>query len=363
HHNLPNFIGQFFPSHDDPEQYPFYCTLMLLLLKPWHNIGTGLKRSCEMWETAFKVFLTQAPPEVHCILSSIQYFHQWSMDSLQWEMVEGGSHMQGPTEECLEDVDLGEMSGGSTSTVHPLNELDLANLILSQIPRGEEMHGRLALEAARFTGIFPSHDGTSVEEMPPSHESHCLQSTATDFNNLCVWQEQMSRDVHQQNTSTFHAPLSSSCDPVTTDVYLIDEEVICTQEEENRSVEMSEAAMCPVDPAMLNVSQTRAYQIVTWHVDQTLSGRTPSPLRMLLHGEGGTGKSKVIQTISEYFTCRGAHHLLLKAAYMGVTASLIDGKTTHTIAMVSCRDDHSISAQTKAKLQQFSPAEVLITYF
>ncbi|KIK29096.1 hypothetical protein PISMIDRAFT_89774 [Pisolithus microcarpus 441] len=358
HHNLPNFIGQFFPSRDDPEQYPFYCTSMLLLLKPWRDIGTDLKRSSETWERAFKEFLTQAPPEVHHILSGIQYFHQCEQSAQEREMVEGSSHVQGPTEECSEDVDLGEMSGGSASTVHPLNELDLADLISSQIPRGEEMHGRLALEAARFAGIFPSHDGTSAEEMPPSHESHCLQSTvcqaeATDFDNLCIWQEQMSRDVHQQNTSALHTPLSSSCDPVAADVYLIDEEVIRAREEENRSVEMSEAAMCPVDLAMLNVGQTRAYQIVTWHVDQTLSGRTPPPLRMLLHGEGGTGKSKVIQTISEYFTCRGACHLLLKAAYTGVAASLIDRKTTHTIAMVSRGDDHGVSAQTKAKLQQF----------
>ncbi|OCH93888.1 hypothetical protein OBBRIDRAFT_700056, partial [Obba rivulosa] len=53
------------------------------------------------------------------------------------------------------------------------------------------------------------------------------------------------------------------------------------------------------------------------------------PLRMIIHGEEGTGKSKVIQTITEYFVKKGARYLLLKTAYTGVAASLIDGKTTH----------------------------------
>ncbi|KAG1858509.1 hypothetical protein F4604DRAFT_1488367, partial [Suillus subluteus] len=62
---------------------------------------------------------------------------------------------------------------------------------------------------------------------------------------------------------------------------------------------------------------------------------SPPPLHMLIHGEGRTGKSKVIQTITSYFAHKGAKYMLLKAAYTGVAASLIDGKMTHTIAMIS----------------------------
>ncbi|PCH45154.1 hypothetical protein WOLCODRAFT_43426, partial [Wolfiporia cocos MD-104 SS10] len=76
--------------------------------------------------------------------------------------------------------------------------------------------------------------------------------------------------------------------------------------------------------------QFRAYNIITWHLDQTLAGLAAPPLRMIVHGEGGTGKSKVIQTVTDYFAQRGVKHLLMKAAYTGVAASLIDGKTTHS---------------------------------
>ncbi|KAF9780858.1 hypothetical protein BJ322DRAFT_978412, partial [Thelephora terrestris] len=61
----------------------------------------------------------------------------------------------------------------------------------------------------------------------------------------------------------------------------------------------------------------------------------PPPLRMILYGEGGTGKSRVIQTITESFAARGVSHMLVKAAYTGVAASLVNGKTTHVIASLS----------------------------
>ena len=73
---------------------------------------------------------------------------------------------------------------------------------------------------------------------------------------------------------------------------------------------------------------------------------------MIILGEGGTGKSKVIQTVSEYFIQKGVKHLLLKAAYTGVAASLIDGKTTHVIGCISL-SGRPMGEETKAKLQSF----------
>ncbi|THU83028.1 hypothetical protein K435DRAFT_690331, partial [Dendrothele bispora CBS 962.96] len=105
----------------------------------------------------------------------------------------------------------------------------------------------------------------------------------------------------------------------------------------------------------LKEDQRRAYDIITWHLDQTLAGRKPPPLRMVLYGEGGTGKSRVIQTVTEYFERHHAKHLLIKAAYTGVAASLIDGKTLHVIGHISVKRSgaFTISDETKRKLQEF----------
>ena len=95
-------------------------------------------------------------------------------------------------------------------------------------------------------------------------------------------------------------------------------------------------AIPSVDPSLLKTDQLCGYGIVTWHLDQTLAGVNPPLLCMILYGEGGTGKSKVIQAIMDTFTQQCACYMLLKSAYTGVAAFLIDGKTSHTVGMISC---------------------------
>ncbi|KAI0681790.1 hypothetical protein C8T65DRAFT_545028, partial [Cerioporus squamosus] len=89
----------------------------------------------------------------------------------------------------------------------------------------------------------------------------------------------------------------------------------------------------------LRPDQYRAYDIVVWHLEQTLAGVPVPPLRMILYGEGGTGKSRVIQTVTEAFAVHSSTFMLVKAAYTGIAASLINGKTTHVIAHMSVGSD------------------------
>ena len=56
---------------------------------------------------------------------------------------------------------------------------------------------------------------------------------------------------------------------------------------------------------------------------------------MVLVGEGGMGKSQVIQTVTQYFQAWLANNLLQKAAYTGIAVSLIEGKTTHVIGGIN----------------------------
>ncbi len=56
HRNIVNFVGRFFPSRDDPVSYAFYCASMLVLLKPWRNLATDLKRTDQSWAESFIEF-------------------------------------------------------------------------------------------------------------------------------------------------------------------------------------------------------------------------------------------------------------------------------------------------------------------
>ena len=57
----------------------------------------------------------------------------------------------------------------------------------------------------------------------------------------------------------------------------------------------------PTDVGSLNDDQQHAYDIVNWHLRETITGRMPPQLLMMIPGEGGVGNSRLIQTMTEIF--------------------------------------------------------------
>ncbi|KIK79552.1 hypothetical protein PAXRUDRAFT_73888, partial [Paxillus rubicundulus Ve08.2h10] len=101
--------------------------------------------------------------------------------------------------------------------------------------------------------------------------------------------------------------------------------------------------------------QWQAYDIINWHLMEMLSGQEPPQLLMHIPGEGGVGKSKtsiisMIQTITENFMNKGAGHLLVKGAYTGIAASIVDSKTLHMLAHipVNCHEQSQKAIQKLA---------------
>ncbi|KIO02612.1 hypothetical protein M404DRAFT_65468, partial [Pisolithus tinctorius Marx 270] len=98
--------------------------------------------------------------------------------------------------------------------------------------------------------------------------------------------------------------------------------------------------------------QWRAYNIIDWHLQQFVTGRCPDQLHMIIPGEGSVGKSRTIQTITENFARRGIQGMLVKVAYTGIAASVIDGKTLHNICMILLNGGKQ-SAQTMKRLEEY----------
>lgn len=200
HHTLPNFIGRYFPARDHPNPSSFYCTSMLMLLKPWRSLATDLKESSDTWQSAFNSFVVHAPPEVQRILSGIQYFHH-CQESVQMGMT--SSHAvdnAGDAEHCMEDVPSEERSTGIASLNMPMLTEELVSEVLAaQTPYGEQIHAIHALEAARYAGIF--EDKSPSERTPLTVTADDMhRAAADDIQNLLVWKEQMQGNVYEQNT-------------------------------------------------------------------------------------------------------------------------------------------------------------------
>jgi PIF1-like helicase len=106
------------------------------------------------------------------------------------------------------------------------------------------------------------------------------------------------------------------------------------------------------DVTNLNNDQQQAYDIVNWHLNETTTGKNPSQLLMMVPGEGGIGKSKLIQTMTCAFEQKEVGDWCVKGAYTRIAASLTDGKTLHVLAGIPVRGGKQ-SAQTLKKLWEF----------
>ena len=83
---------------------------------------------------------------------------------------------------------------------------------------------------------------------------------------------------------------------------------------------------------ILNERQTMVHTIVTNHLRDHLLQKNPPQRLLIVHGQGGTGKSALLNAISRTFDDLGASHLLAKMATSGVAASIIRGQTLHSWA-------------------------------
>jgi len=334
---------------------------MLLLLKPWRDIERDLKQPTQTWQTAFEDFMSMVNPCISNIVSCIQYFHDCRSSALHHSLLDTSINNETAEELLAGDVDKDDIDGHVEQ--RPLTEELLAELIALQKGGHEEWHGQLAVEAAKVAKIF---NGTESEpwtramdivgEGTSCSELGLKRAEEEELHKLMMWKQQMTDDVRRQipaelpTTSTCILDRSASGDVT----QLID--ALTLQEAEAGvcyldDTEASEQAISAIEPASLHYDQFRAFDIITSHLDATLAGKDPPPLRMLIHGEPGTGKSKVIQTATEHFVCRGVKSMLQKSAYTGIAVSLIDSKTTHTIGLISPCTDGRISAESRGKLQ------------
>lgn len=339
HHNLPNFVGCWFPRNDDPEISDYYAASMLLLLKPWRDLEKDLKSPNETWALAFKAFRTMAPDRVLRTLSGIQYFHECALTAEQdtSSSVFIGTNEDDKDETALEDGQYSEIGHGET-----LSEEGLALLKAEAIPLREEIHRRMAIEAARHIGIFCNEETawSITGEVGPTN------ATSEVMRKVISWTTLLSQSDSESakgpaNTSPNNSPggtikrSSNNAGPVNATIFL------------TPNMTDPEQALLPVDIQSLKPDQLRAYQIVNWHLEKTNAGEYPPPLQMILYGEGGTGKSRVIQTITAVFAHYNASHMLVKAAYTGVAASLIGGKTTHVIGGLSLNSAGAVTDVVK----------------
>ena len=356
HNNLPDFINARFPRDDDAKTYNFYCAYMLTLLKPWRVLHNDLKEEGQTWSSALSKFISEAPSKIHRIICGICYLHECraSADRDRTRSNEG-IHETFAEDDSNDECHMPSQPGESIEDA-------LQAIIRTQTSLAEEIHGRMAIEIVKRAGIFEDEQDVANAHWPISGKHKELHNAiADDLHNLAVWQKQLEADVRRVNEKGKGKDVAM-CESGG-DVELLATRALNSKTAGTSDVKMideteSEQLLDAIEPTSLNEEQKRAYDIVMWHLDETIAGHSPPPLRMMTYGEGGTGKSQILQTITAAFKARGKESLLLKVAYTASASSLVGGKTTHVIGGISIPSSQSnadqvISNEARTKLEIF----------
>ncbi|EUC56046.1 ATP-dependent DNA helicase PIF1, putative [Rhizoctonia solani AG-3 Rhs1AP] len=355
HNTLPNFVGPKLPHKADSDQCTLHAVSMLTLLKPWRSL-LDLKSESQTWEDALEHFLATSGDHRHRdFVSSIDHYH-----SCRNAVGKDPTHPTVPptVSEELEELELDDE--GAVEGSHILTAAQVTPEMISKVKeeaftKRELQYGRTAVDIGYLRGFFNS-------EAPAQLRSTVTRGTHEVEQQLKAWLSALksSRYPNVNSSSSSATQLGNPSDSGTVSLLAYPTGSGLSESTSSGDVilcsdSLQEQVLDPVSVDELFPEQRRAFDIVKWHLSQTVAtlnsepSHRPPQLLMLLVGEGGTGKSKVIQTITAEFERQGAIGMLVKSAYTGIAASLIGGNTTHHLAAISV-NGKELSDEAKQKL-------------
>lgn len=331
HNTLPAFVGRYFPRADDAELRPFYCASVLVLLKPWRRLSELRLPGCS-WEQSLQAFLDSASKCVHDIIGNIQFFYD-SRDAAakrRLRELQEDSETRYSRHMFINPADEEGEEGNSEAFPIDLSDWcdeDFEDLERSFYDARELFYGFEAVQLAQSAGVF-----SRSENLPGAHTYSYRTATSTDLRQLEQWEALLLKDATEQ-VKARHLPQQAETSLPTNSVQglaaVLTDVLPLTQEDLGLGQGLE-----PAELSSLNDAQRRAHDMVIEHLRDTLAGKRPPQLKMIIYGEGGTGKSKVIQTITESFRQMDRPYLLVKASYTGIAASIINGFTIHNIGKI-----------------------------
>lgn len=309
HETMPQLIGRWLPSKDDEDQRQLYAASILLLLKPWNSLSQ-LKNEDEDFVTALTRFTAAASVITLDIIANIQYFHD-SAKAAKRESTYSSAEIEEEEEDLLDDEGI-QITNLDTAVT--FSEEDVAAALDGRWPLRELRHGETAMAIAEDVGIFATD---------PSDTAFLGPKAIADRDKMVIYQQWESLIKNAKHKPTIWETNNEHHEHTRTGTPLSVEPVI----ELNRPLNLALGA-----DSSLKTDQLRAHNIIANHLSSYLSGSHEQQLLMFVTGAGGTGKTVLINKITETFIRAGAEHLLAKTATTGIAATPINGQTLHSWA-------------------------------
>ena len=350
HEAIPVPIGPALPRRDEIEAEPRYCRLMMILFKPWRSFS-DLRGSLDSWQAAFKNFSPELCVEHLHVVENMQVLHE-CRDSRNEHMQarvrdrskRGAGRSAGEAgQDNDQEIDMSEV-------LNHLEDIDrMASRRLDESNHEtQECLARLA-DAGYFT--------VSDHPMLSSDADNSVELTGEEDDAM----EDQWQDVYDKRKAAWRLEAqevehgSGPTEPITINELSMEDLPIVGIPLVNERDGAMDNAVNVMDGKLLiddvvkrwtlNSEQERAFRIVAEHTMQN----KPQQLLMYLGGPGGTGKSRVVNALREFFKLRNECRRFRLAAYTGVAARNIGGATLHALLQMY-QSGREPSAKTKKDL-------------
>ncbi|KAF5331245.1 hypothetical protein D9611_013149 [Ephemerocybe angulata] len=310
HETMPRIVGRWFPRNDDPQTHELYCASMLMLLKPWRTLR-DLKSPTGTFKDAFDDMMQSADDWKRTVVRNIQFYYDCA-DDAQAEATEARNSMsyRAPLEEDLREQS-GIAFGGEFDPLAGLKEEDVELAAQGAMSQRDMQYVEQGLLVAHGVGIPDvPHDLAVVQE------GLAVLATEEDFDTIKGWEKNLKAYTRE------HGGLHASKDGLENDAGVVDPSDVAVSD-----VAANVIVIPPRDGPgevsanveQLNAAQRRAHDMIVECVVNEVE----------VHGQGGTGKTTLIQAVTQTLERLNMKQYLGKTATSGIAASPIRGNTVH----------------------------------
>lgn len=330
---VPNLIGVFSSlnrrSLESSIRDEFFCILCALFV-PWSpSLPTKVKEVT--WEEHFVALEPLVSRRIKGYIENVDLLHKSKeesvIDRLQRPSLSDGAYVT----EAAMDPDMNDYAGQSPDT-----QFEATAAAIRSFQNSIDLYTTEAIDASEEYGYLSSPcvdmDRDMDIEVAPAAFIRIRDKASLK---MAISASAVARTIspEMQNTLAIPPNLRSTIEP---SVSIAD-------------VVPSVITQSVLSEFSLNVEQTRAFRIVTDHALQPL--HSVPQLLMGIFGEGGTGKSRLIDAIRAWFAIHGRGRELKVTAMTGSAASHIGGSTLHSATGIRVeRKDRAAYSSTIPKL-------------
>ena len=357
-HFVPVPIGPSIPRRDRIEVKERHAKIMLIMFKPWRHT-LDLCAPHETWSTAFETFMQNCPFEKKAIMDNMQILHECKDsrdDHFTQRRVRNRDRQNQVSDSVIQTTETTDNNGltenDNDSILEHLLAIDNCHSASTEKSREDVVS---CVTYAEESGLFSSLS-TSPHENPNNENLEEVNDDALSYEDIwkaeydtrrLQWKQQACQSAAQPQAreSIYESNIQHETNTLSAATEEIREPQICTPQlatDLEPVIDMEQI----IQQFTLNREQARAFRIVAQHSLQN----KPHPLRMFLGGAGGTGKSRVINALKEFFDRRHQSRRFRLSSYTGVAARNISGMTLHAALCLNQRNTKGSKDKTHRDL-------------